>query len=276
MNLAPSESVRESVRVSPARIAGSGRRGFTLLEMMITVGILLVLMGVLLVGLNVILGNNQRKQTELILKRAQSLTAELGNSKEARASFYQRVLYRSMIEGTDPAIPNANGQQNAGNSRAAVYRTVLITEFLLSIPANRTAAEKLNPRSAGDVPDLVGEPIMKILNTSDPALPVRTPPPNDRTNGQLLANVLVDAWGNPIVFVADGFETVSATGAPVPQASLGGLTGLKSTITGGNVNSNNASGPTRFTAADRRPFWFSAGPDGNYETHDDNVYSFNQ
>ena len=25
---------------------------------------------------------------------------------------------------------------------------------------------------------------------------------------------------------------------------------------------------------DHRPFWMSTGPDGRYETHDDNIYSF--
>ena len=29
-----------------------------------------------------------------------------------------------------------------------------------------------------------------------------------------------------------------------------------------------------FRSPDQQPFWVSAGPDGKYETHDDNLYSF--
>jgi prepilin-type N-terminal cleavage/methylation domain-containing protein len=241
----PCPAVSVSTSRSPVRV-GPRRSGFTLLEMLVTIGILLVLMGIIVVGLNVILGNNQRKQTEAILKRAQAFAAEVNNSKQGRDSFYQRVLWTTYI-----GAPNVNSAAVpvAAGSAASVDNSVVIVRYLLSLKPNRDAAQKLPPRTATDIPS-------SYRNGFTGA------------DAQLLANVMMDAWGNPIVFVPDALEVANAsTGLGQPASGAGGLSGLKSTS--GAVNS------TRFTAPDRRPFWFSAGPDGKYETHDDNVYSFN-
>jgi hypothetical protein len=65
--------------------------------------------------------------------------------------------------------------------------------------------------------------------------------------------MILDAWGNPIIFVP------SSLGSSPPSA-----TGIL--VTGG----------VRFAqvAPDNRSFFASAGPDGNFATGDDNIYSF--
>jgi hypothetical protein len=58
---------------------------------------------------------------------------------------------------------------------------------------------------------------------------------------------LADGWGNPIILC--------------PPAGL-------------EVKVKESGAVTKVTAPGGRPFWASAGPDGNFSTGDDNVYSF--
>jgi prepilin-type N-terminal cleavage/methylation domain-containing protein len=64
---------------------------------------------------------------------------------------------------------------------------------------------------------------------------------------------LADGWGNPIVYVPSG----GLTGVQIGRKPDGGY---DKTIT--------------VTAPNKRPFWASAGVDGDLSTGDDNVYSF--
>lgn len=240
----------------------AGRRGFTLIEMMVTISILLLLMGIVTAGLYSVIGGNQRRQTEAILKRAQAFTAEISNTKQARDSFYQRVMWTTYGVATPSATSTAG---STAASSASATEAVKISSFLLTFKPNRDAASKLPPRNLGDMPAAA-----RAAFTG--------------TDGQLLANALMDTWGNPILFVPDGYEYLNPTSnISQPVAAAGGLTGIYSTVSnsywGASAPAGSPSGAAkaddRFRAPDRRPFWFSAGPDGNYATHDDNVYSFN-
>jgi prepilin-type N-terminal cleavage/methylation domain-containing protein len=90
--------------------------------------------------------------------------------------------------------------------------------------------------------------------TSPPA-----PPTNWDVTTKISALSPIDAWGNPIIFVTrTGLGTGAALvgGEPPPGAvSLGGQS-------------------VTITNSDGRFFWASAGPDGDFSTGDDNVYSF--
>lgn len=260
----PIPSVAHRARAA-AHVRRRGQHGFTLIEMLVTIGILLVLMGIVTVGLGSLIGGNQRKQTETILKRAQSFTAEINNTKQARESFYQRVIWTTYGVALPPPGPPSIAPVSVQPQTPtptfliqAVTDTVEVTSYLMTFKVNRDAALKLSPRNIGDV----SSSLRPIFSAS--------------TDGQLIANVLLDAWGNPIIFVPDAFEYASAVNSAVvlPARSVGGLSnaGLTTSVgapitTGGFAD--------RVVAPDRRPFWFSAGPDGRYETHDDNVYSFN-
>ena len=71
------------------------------------------------------------------------------------------------------------------------------------------------------------------------------PNSNATVNGVQIS-ALADGWGNPILYVPTG-----------------GLSGV--TVNGHSVT---------ITSPDNRPFFASAGPDGNFTTGDDNMYSF--
>ena len=65
---------------------------------------------------------------------------------------------------------------------------------------------------------------------------------------------LADAWGNPILFVPAGGLKVYTHGSKTSNPA-----GVVATIVNPVPN---------------RPFWASAGPDGDFATGDDNIYSF--
>ena len=71
-------------------------------------------------------------------------------------------------------------------------------------------------------------------------------PASEFIPGTALTSLMADGWGNPIIFVP-GQE---------------GLNGLDS----GRI----------VKAPNNRPFWASAGPDGDFSKADDNLYSFEQ
>ena len=78
--------------------------------------------------------------------------------------------------------------------------------------------------------------------------------------------VMLDAWGNPVVFVSGGTfgsgAALNADGTVVPGS------GAMRAGTGTSALTFQQKSP------DGRPFFVSAGPDGNFATADDNLYSF--
>lgn len=70
-------------------------------------------------------------------------------------------------------------------------------------------------------------------------------------------SVLLDAWGNPIIYVPkEGLNNVTLDGYTVRITSLGVIA------------------PSGTPNPESRPFWASAGPDGDFRNGDDNIYSF--
>jgi hypothetical protein len=166
----------------------------------------------------------------------------------------------------------------------AVLQTQFVMGRIRSIPKNRSAIQSIP-----------GERLMKAqalgkdystpasspgINTTPASTPHGTPDPP----------ILVDAWNNPIIFVTGG-------GLVPPQyvASVKYKKGSVVTVPGtpptyfrtlkeGSLGSPSA-GPdwesVQFSyavvqAPGNRPFFASAGPDGDFSTLDDNQYSYEQ
>jgi len=84
-------------------------------------------------------------------------------------------------------------------------------------------------------------------------------------DGTVQVTFLLDSWGNVILFVPSG---------GLANVRFGGQT---STVTGQSaVGTTQTLGgqPITITSPDSRPFFVSAGPDGDVSLGDDNVYSF--
>lgn len=224
----------------------------------------------------------------------------------------------------------------ARNASRAVLSTQLAMRFILSVPANKTAAGKLpadrvmvpewmtgklpdpgkdGVSGTGDdegLKDIVycegngvryGGYTFRCKQTNVAALGTvpQIPPTSSDPYWEQDPNVpplLLDAWGNPIIFVP-------ATGLINVRGNLSGGAGSPTTVTaifknqppGGTQNAfpsvalpnvttlvpilspEGANGPNYNSVAtggrvDGRPFFASGGPDGNLSTGDDNLYSF--
>ncbi len=126
---------------------------------------------------------------------------------------------------------------SATTSPYTIFEATLVAmDKFLKIPANQSAMDKI---SATNVTSL--SVTLAATSTLNPtATPVTLTKP-----------LLLDGWQMPLLYVGSN-----------------GLTKLKSSASGSLVLRPDLASP------DRRPFWVSAGPDGDFSTHDDNVYSF--
>ena len=149
----------------------------------------------------------------------------------------------ALVEPGDEAADAAG--QTARTGSAAVLNTQIVMYLASQVPANKTLLATLGP-----------DEVMRVPDQSDSADYDEEDVP-----------VLLDAWGNPIIFVpASGLRDVNLGEPPAPfvitSAKVYRATGTTDVLTDG------------FLAPNARPFFASAGPDGNFSLGDDNLYSF--
>ena len=94
--------------------------------------------------------------------------------------------------------------------------------------------------------------------TAKPTLNSTTPPWVDETASGRTFPLLLDGWGNPMIFVP--------------------ASGLRVRLPNNKKDYDVTDATQNFvvTSPDNRPFFASAGPDGDFSRGDDNLYSFEQ
>jgi len=170
------------------------------------------------------------------------------------------------------------------NQSPAVDATANIAIRMASVPANRSALEKM---TAGDLDQTlvcpawvsgnnydkgdtvtVGAAAYTALNT---LVPSTTSPATDTANWTPIAaipapiRVPIDGWGHGLRYVGSG----GLSYLKVDPKGTKGWIGPSGAVPAGFTYMKDA-----VQAPNGRPFWVSAGPDGSFETEDDNVYSF--
>ena len=275
--------------------------GFTLIEILVVIGIILVLIGIVFVALKHVGGASKSSATKIDLQNLQSMLAELENAgpltttiQFPNAAPYQVQPGSVQLVATTSTLPvvgdvtaetyAAGGTLNSDRwLNLAAAETQFVMGRLRSVPQNRQSLQSLP-----------GERLMKAQGeglaygtfTPSATLPIRTV--DGSAHGTPDPPILVDAWGNPIIFVPGG-------GLAIAAAYNGGQSYLKGSIVanGGNfyralkatnaATSDTASWeqlPAGFnpivTAPGNRPFFASAGADGDFQAPDDNMYSFEQ
>ncbi len=214
-------------------------RGFTMVEILTVVGILALLAGLIAVGFNV-LGSSQERRTRVAIEAAMGMQAEYENSTKLTGGLLTCSVNASAFE-SDTTTP----------ANVCIFEpAVAIMDKLLKVPANQSAMEKVDASNVKSMTVLIAAGAVVNTYSGDQSL---TKP------------LLLDGWQKPLVYVGSG-----------------GLTHLKADPDGakfwygptGGMPSGYTQKAASVTAPNGRPFWVSAGKDGNFETHDDNIYSF--
>jgi prepilin-type N-terminal cleavage/methylation domain-containing protein len=256
------------------------RRGFTLIEILVVIGIILVLVGIVSVGITYVTKAGKGNSVKVTLNNLRGMVTELdataGLTGRQPAKWYRggaaqiapfAAAGASVWKDADPSsaaleaaiVPagavitetaTSNGPRYDSD---AVLNTQLIMQLLLGTPKNRTM---LGQFPQGSLMEKVPAGTTKLILAN---------PANDRTPTPAIP---LDPWGNPIIFVPGAGLCGDAT----TDMWVGGTSisdGGKQVV---QTPTSTQLGPIQ--SPDARPFWASAGPDGDFRTGDDNVYSF--
>lgn len=257
---------------------------FTTLELLIAIGVLVILLGIVVLGARSILGGSKVRDTKVRLEALAGMLTEfeavtgVGLKKQPAKMYYgpSAALYPASASDTAPLdiwydanpqtanlplgsrigqaldnpgdVTEPNAASNGRLRSTAVHNTQIVMGLLTGIPAGAEMLGKLPPTALMTNPNRTGS-----LNTGS-----LTFVGNDN-RGALQPPLVVDSWNNPIIFVpASGLDAVNLEGGARKITSVGAI----------------APGISSIPAAGARPFFASAGPDGNFSTGDDNLYSF--
>jgi prepilin-type N-terminal cleavage/methylation domain-containing protein len=231
------------------RAAARRRSGFTLIEMLIVIVIILFLLAIGIYGYRSLERSTAEKQTRTNLTNADALLKGMnGIGATARLEGPDTLvpmpvfpLLTATKAFPDPPTFPSPGDVNVGKpGRAtALTKCYAVMRALQQSPENKKAIAALPP------------------NMIVPPDPGQVANPN-------LPPALADAWGNPLIYVPTG----GLTGVAVNNVAV------TVTSTGQLRNPGAYPNPTQDPAVQNRGFWASAGPDGDFNTGDDNVYSF--
>jgi len=219
----------------PAGLERQGRRirsrqhGFSLLELTVVIGIIMLLLTLSVVGYRYLEASAARNRTRTVLHDLEAMTAELDRTGGMiRLVAPSGALYTTTQTLSSPGNATLGGGNQVGISNS--YSTPALG-ILALVPANQQALTQL--------------PVKSLV------------PGTLRLYNNIQVSAVADGWGNPIIFVPPGGLTNVQLGA---KANSSGSITYSNTVT--------------ITSPDHRPFWASAGQDGNFTTGDDNVYSF--
>jgi prepilin-type N-terminal cleavage/methylation domain-containing protein len=138
------------------------RAGFTMIEMLVTISIILLLIGISVVGLTQIGKHSKAQHTKVVLAAAQSMLGEFETSggKQAMA----RLKSETEIAGTIGLDPVTGPFLNGATSWQQYSDLVLAR--LLAVPANRAIFDKLPSEQVQTVPSPIagGAPLYELLD----------------------------------------------------------------------------------------------------------------
>lgn len=225
----------------PLRTRLMFRRGFTLIEMLVVLGIILLLIGISVAGFAQLAKHAKGQHTKAALAAITSMMAEFEATagKQGVAGFKSTWdAVSTPIDGSvppsSPSTVNAPGIVPAPTSWQ-VYSDLVLAK-LLEIPNNKAILDKLPPEQ------------LKPITL-----------PDGRNSYEIL-----DGYGRPLQFV--------------PSVGLDKVTLAVDLTKPGVIRSDGRLHliPDTYPNPNPRYFWMSFGADGRADLGDDNVYSFDQ
>ena len=237
----------------------SGRRGFTLTELLVVIALVVLLVGILLTALNQV-QKKARQTTTLTTMQSFSNACEAFQQEHG---FYPGVVPEAtLIHAHNNGGPQMTGAENAilhlmgGYVREADLEPSDYSalaepewfEFSFPQPNGGTFNIKVSPNRIGQGPTINGQSYPSYYNPSERELGRAFGQLGDDTLDELaLLPDLLDAWGQPIIVLRRsrpiGALTVSAGGTP-PQfdpISIYPYTMSKSSVISRRTSSTTAS-----------------------------------
>jgi prepilin-type N-terminal cleavage/methylation domain-containing protein len=309
-------------------------RGFTLIEVLVVIGIILILIGMFFVGMHVIGRHTKSSAAKVNLESLRGMLTELettiGSLRGRQPSYmwaggtqYTTLGFDiwsdarpDVSAGPKPTPLDAPGnvsmdQWDASKSTdpltmhtrdrfqsEAVCNTQLVMQLLLQVPNNRQAIGKLGQENLLKNPEQGHATVAHEIVTNagpnlmlaDPATGAPKPalPKPALASGAITPPVLVDSWSNPIILVPSAGLNVATAWVGSERYTPGRIVSnsgkyfraIKAANPGDQTTDKSvweelpAGYNPVFTSPDHRPFFCSAGNDGDFRTPDDNVYSF--
>ena len=233
---------------------------------MVAIAIVVVLVGIVVWGLGTSGNMGKVRATRLTMENMRSMLTAMKGRRQPAAMYVRGSSVNMTPAPPDPghdfwhmAVKAPAGAMALDQNRFdsdAVLNTQILLRMLRSVPENRDAVNKFPTDSLLKVPTnaQTGRLVVKSDSTANPPTTVADPP------------MPIDTWGNPIIFVPrGGLEGVRLKANSTADNRITSA-GVDNTSYGSNVLPP--------TPAGAQPFFASAGPDGDFTTGDDNVYSF--
>lgn len=252
------------------RLGRPYRQAFTLIELLVVIAIIAILMTLALVVGGRVAKGGDRSLTESALRALDATLTAYLSERESKFPTY-------FIDDQNQVFPIVDGRVNAVNFTAPAQPTIALYLLLAGeVPGVQEALKGIDQKliSRGRIADSDGQRVVR-----------------DRNNNPVEGLFINDAWGNPIRMVlpryhgghgsyadANGnqvagrpslrFSISVSPGQPVQFDYRRSYRPFPSTLLGKAVGDGDEG-----LCIGGRPYFYSAGPDGDPGTRDDNVYT---
>ncbi len=243
------------------------RRAFTIIELLVVIGIIAILISLTLLIANKVSGSGKHRATEQTLRILDTALSSYISEKHGNPP---PTVEDPRPGGSSRLIAVVDGRNFTGGSPGAIINSVGL--FMLQCRDVASSGDELKRID----PKLVRE---YDADQADPA------PSSPVFTQQPMLLTAFDGWGNPIRYVHPAFKglvvldanatqadavAVSARLGAAPAGKTYAISDIRradgSFANGGPFDADGGVSPAN------RPYFYSCGPDGDPTTIDDNVY----